>query len=189
MTPDAEKDGRSLLVVDDDVTFRTRLVRALADRGLEVVAAGGYDEAVASARRDTPELALVDLRLPTRSGLDVVRALKELDATTIIVVLTGYGSIATAVESLKLGAATYLTKPVDADQILAAFNGERVLPAGDEASAVPSLARVEWEHIQRVLADCGGNLSHAARLLGIHRRSLQRKLSKDPAPEGILKTW
>ena len=117
------------------MTFRTRLVRALADRGLEVTAAGGYDEAVASARRDTPELALVGTcRLPTCSGLDVVRALKELDPTTIIVVLTGYGSIATAVESLKLGAATYLTKPVDADQILAAFNGERVLPAGDEAS-------------------------------------------------------
>ncbi len=171
------------------MTFRTRLVRALADRGLEVTAAGGYDDAVASAQRDTPELALVDLRLPTRSGLDVVRALKELDATTVIVVLTGYGSIATAVESLKLGAATYLTKPVDADQILAAFSGESTLRAGEDASGVPSLARVEWEHIQRVLADCGGNLSQAARLLGIHRRSLQRKLSKDPAPEGRLKTW
>jgi two-component system response regulator RegA len=183
LTPDAQKDGRSLLVVDDDVTFRTRLVRALGDRGLEVRAAGSYDEAIAAAQRDTPELALVDLRLPTRSGLDVVRALKELDATTVIVVLTGYGSIATAVESVKLGAATYLTKPVDADQILAAFDGERTADAGQETFAVPSLAQVEWEHIQRVLADCGGNLSQAARLLGIHRRSLQRKLSKDPVPE------
>jgi two-component system, response regulator RegA len=183
LTPDAQKDGRSLLVVDDDVTFRTRLVRALGDRGLEVRAAGSYDEAIAAAQRDTPELALVDLRLPTRSGLDVVRALKELDATTVIVVLTGYGSIATAVESVKLGAATYLTKPVDADQILAAFDGERTADAGQGTFAVPSLARVEWEHIQRVLADCGGNLSQAARLLGIHRRSLQRKLSKDPVPE------
>lgn len=100
----------------------------------------------------------------------------------IIVVLTGYGSIATAVESAKLGATTYLTKPVDADQILAAFNDEAA--TGDPARfAVPSLARVEWEHIQRVLADCGGNLSQAARALGIHRRSLQRKLSKDPVPE------
>jgi two-component system response regulator RegA len=183
LTPDAQKDGRSLLVVDDDVTFRTRLVRALGDRGLEVRAAGSYVEAIAAAQRDTPELALVDLRLPTRSGLDVVRALKELDATTVIVVLTGYGSIATAVESVKLGAATYLTKPVDADQILAAFDGERTADAGQAMFAVPSLARVEWEHIQRVLADCGGNLSQAARLLGIHRRSLQRKLSKDPVPE------
>lgn len=178
-------DGRTLLVVDDDVTFRTRLARALSDRGLEVTAAAGYAEAIAAAQQDTPELALVDLRLPTHSGLDLVRRLKELDATTVIVVLTGYGSIATAVESVKLGAATYLTKPVDADQILAAFNGETGSSAGQSAFAVPSLARVEWEHIQRVLADCGGNLSQAARLLGIHRRSLQRKLSKDPVREGL----
>ena len=177
-----EQDGRSLLVVDDDVTFRTRLVRALGDRGLEVTAAGSYDEAMAAARQDTPELALVDLRLPTRSGLDVVRALKELDATTIIVVLTGYGSIATAVESVKLGAATYLTKPVDADQILAAFNGDSTVDAGQATMAVPSLARVEWEHIQRVLADCGGNLSQAARLLGITRPQLAYRLKKEGLP-------
>jgi len=177
----APVERRTLLVVDDDVTFRTRLVRALRDRGLEVTDAGSYEEAVAAAQADTPEWALVDLRLPTRSGLDVVRALKELDETTTIVVLTGYGSIATAVESIKIGAATYLTKPVDADQIVAAFDG----PAAKGAAprGVPSLARVEWEHIQRVLADCGGNLSQAARRLGIHRRSLQRKLSKDPVPE------
>jgi two-component system response regulator RegA len=98
------------------------------------------------------------------------------------VVLTGYGSIATAVESLRLGATSYLTKPVDADQILSAFDdlspeSSRVIP-----SAQP-LARVEWEHIQRVLADCDGNVSQAARVLGLHRRSLQRKLSKDPGPE------
>ena len=174
---------RSLLVVDDDVTLRTRLVRALRDRGLEVTDAGSYEEAIAAAQADTPEWALVDLRLPTRSGLDVVRALRALDDTTTIVVLTGYGSIATAVESIKIGAATYLTKPVDADQILAAFNGESSTASGDTDFAVPTLARVEWEHIQRVLADCGGNLSQAARRLGIHRRSLQRKLSKDPVPE------
>jgi two-component system response regulator RegA len=172
-----------VLVVDDDATFRTRVARALADRGLEVTTAGGYEEAVAAAARDTPELALVDLRLPTRSGLDVVRALRALDATTVIVVLTGYGSIVTAVDSVRQGATSYLTKPVDADQILAAFNGDR--PADGQARyAVPSLARVEWEHIHRVLADCGGNLSETARRLGIHRRSLQRKLSKNPVPEG-----
>ena len=179
----APEERRTLLIVDDDVTFRTRLARALGDRGLDVTAAGSYEEAVAAAQSDTPEWALVDLRLPTRSGLDVVRTLKELDDTTTIVVLTGYGSIATAVESIKLGAATYLTKPVDADQILAAFSGETAA-SGDEAGfPVPTLARVEWEHIQRELADCGGNLSQAARRLGIHRRSLQRKLSKDPVPE------
>jgi two-component system response regulator RegA len=109
--------------------------------------------------------------------LAVVRDLKALDASTVVVVLTGYGSIATAVESIKLGAASYLTKPADADQIVAAFEGMQ--PASDEAQA-PSLARVEWEHIQRVLADCGGNVSQAARVLGIHRRSLQRKLAKRP---------
>ncbi|MGH9143722.1 MAG: response regulator, partial [Vicinamibacterales bacterium] len=106
------RDGRSLLLVDDDVTFRTRLARALRDRGLEVTGAASYEEAVSAAQQETPELAVVDLRLPTRSGLDVVRALKELDATTTVVVLTGYGSIATAVESVKIGATTYLTKPV-----------------------------------------------------------------------------
>ena len=184
MTGTPADDGRTLLVVDDDGAFRTRVARAFRDRGFEVTAAAGYDEAIASAQADTPELALVDLRLPTRSGLDVVRRLRELDDTTTLVVLTGYGSIATAVESIKLGAATYLTKPVDADQILAAFNGQPAAATGQASYAVPSLARVEWEHIQRVLADCGGNLSQAARRLGIHRRSLQRKLSKNPVPEG-----
>jgi two-component system, response regulator RegA len=177
-------DGRTLLVVDDDVVFRTRLLRAFQARGLEVTAAGSYEEAMAAACAETPELALVDMRLPTRSGVDVVRDLRTLDPTTIIVVLTGYGSIATAVESVKAGAATYLTKPVDADQILAAFDGKEPSRTAEGGPyRVASLARVEWEHIQRVLADCHGNLSHAARLLGIHRRSLQRKLSKDPMPE------
>jgi two-component system response regulator RegA len=174
-------ESRTLLIVDDDVPFRTRLMRAFHDRGFEVAGAGSFDEAIAMAAGDTPELALVDLRLPGKSGLEVVRGLKELDGTTNIVVLTGYGSIATAVDSVKLGATSYLTKPVDADQILAAFEGteltERSVP-----TAQP-LARVEWEHIQRVLADCDGNLSQAARVLGIHRRSLQRKLAKNPVPE------
>ena len=174
--------SRTLLVVDDDGPFRTRLARALGDRGLSVTATASYDEAVAAAETESPELALVDLRLPGKSGLEVVRRLKELDGTTTIVVLTGYGSIATAVESLRLGATTYLTKPVDADQILAAFHGEPHDAAGPTRQA-PSLARVEWEHIHRVLADCDNNISQAARVLGIHRRSLQRKLSKHPGPE------
>lgn len=173
---------RSLLIVDDDETFRTRLVRAFASRGLEVIAAGSCEAAIEAASADAPELARVDLRLPTRSGLDVVRGLKAIEPTTVVIVLTGYGSIATAVEAMKAGAATYLTKPVDADQILAAFDGTP--PGGSEpATTVQSLQRVEWEHIQRVLSECGGNLSQAARLLGIHRRSLQRKLGKDPLPE------
>jgi len=149
--------------------------------GLDVRGAGSPDEAIAAARAESPELALVDLRLPGRSGLELVKALKELDETTNVVVLTGYGSIATALESVRVGATNYLTKPADADQILAAFDGPA--PSAAAPSGVPSLARVEWEHIQRVLADCDGNISQAARLLGIHRRSLQRKLSKHPVPE------
>jgi two-component system response regulator RegA len=170
-------DARSLLIVDDDDAFRERLVRAMLDRGYEATGVADHSSAIEAAREESPELALVDLRLPGESGLAVVRDLKALDTSTIVVVLTGYGSIATAVESMKLGAAGYLTKPADADQIVAAFEGTQ--PA-EEAQA-PSLARVEWEHIQRILADCGGNVSQAARILGIHRRSLQRKLAKRPA--------
>jgi two-component system, response regulator RegA len=175
-------EPRTLLVTDDDDAFRTRLVRALNARGFIATGASSYDEAMARAREESPECALVDLKLPGRSGLDLVRDLKALDATTMVVVLTGYGSIATAVQSVKLGAHGYLTKPVDADQIAAAFDVRR----DDDAMAAPavqSLARVEWEHIQRVLSDCDGNVSQAARLLGIHRRSLQRKLMKNPVPE------
>ncbi|MFN7915087.1 MAG: response regulator [Vicinamibacterales bacterium] len=175
---------RTLLVVDDDAAFRTRLARALEARGFSTTAASGYDDALAAARAETPECALVDLKLEGRSGLDVVRDLRALDATTTIVVLTGYGSIATAVQAVKLGAHAYLTKPVDADQIVATFAGDEAAEDLSSASTpVQPLARVEWEHIQRVLADCDGNISQAARLLGIHRRSLQRKLLKNPTPE------
>ena len=169
-------ETRTLLVVDDDAPFRERLVKAMRDRGFDARGAADYRSALAEAREDSPELALVDLRLGSDSGLDLVRELKQNDPSTVVVVLTGYGSIATAVESVKLGAATYLTKPADADQILAAFAGTQ--PA--DSAEVPSLARVEWEHIQRVLADCGGNVSQAARTLGLHRRSLQRKLTRYP---------
>lgn len=183
MTTDMDDPAaRTLLIVEDDETFRSRLVRAFEARGLEVRSAGDFEGAMDAANAETPELALVDMRLPTRSGLDVVRGLKAIDPATTVVVLTGYGSIVTAVEAIKAGAATYLTKPVDADQILAAFDA---VPSDSNQppTAVQSLQRVEWEHIQRVLTECRGNLSQAARLLGIHRRSLQRKLSKNPQPE------
>jgi two-component system response regulator RegA len=169
-------DARSLLIVDDDSAFRERLVRAMRDRGFEASGVADHPSALQAAQAESPELAVVDLRLPGESGLSVVRDLKALDPSTIVVVLTGYGSIATAVESIKLGAASYLTKPADADQIVAAFDGTQ---PPDDAQA-PSLARVEWEHIQRILADCDGNVSQAARMLGLHRRSLQRKLAKRP---------
>jgi two-component system response regulator RegA len=169
----------SVLVVDDDEIFRNRLARALEDRGLAVTVAGDHDAALDEARKESPELAIVDLKMPGGSGLDVVRDLLALDAGTRVVVLTGYGSIATAVEAIKLGAVHYLPKPADCDEILAALG----MAVGDGAAAelaTPTLARAEWEHIQRVLADCAGNISEAARRLGIHRRSLQRKLSKYP---------
>ncbi len=167
---------RTLLVVDDDEVFRQRVVKAMRDRGIDATGAHDHASALERANLESPELALVDLRLPGPSGLDVVRDLKALDASTVVVVLTGYGSIATAVAAVKLGAASYLTKPADADQIVAAFEGQ----APDQTPEVPTLARVEWEHIQRVLADCDGNVSEASRRLGIHRRSLQRKLAKYP---------
>jgi two-component system response regulator RegA len=174
--------ARSLLIVEDDDVLRPRLARAFRERGFEVREAPDVDTALESARSDPPEYALVDLRLGTRSGLEVVRGLAELDAATAIVVLTGYGSIATALEAVRLGATHYLTKPADVDDVLAAFARGSAGTAAPAADSTPTLARVEWEHINRVLSDCGGNVSQAARILGIHRRSLQRKLSKYPTP-------
>jgi two-component system response regulator RegA len=172
-----------IMVVDDDATFRERLVSALNSRGMQASGAGSPDSAAELAKRVQPGRAVVDLRMPGGSGLELVSTLLGINPDMEVVVLTGYGSIATAVEATKRGAVDYLTKPADADQILAAFEkksqqGEGK-PGGDGGTA-PSLARVEWEHIQRILTDCGGNISQAARVLGIHRRSLQRKLNKYP---------
>jgi two-component system response regulator RegA len=174
-------DSRTVLLVDDDETFGERMSRALQSRGLLVTHVTTLASALRISDADSPELAVVDLRLPDGHGLDVVRHLHSIDETTRIIVLTGYGAIATAVESLKLGASDYLTKPIDADQLMAAFERDDDARTSSARSfTVPSLARVEWEHIQRVLADCGGNISEAARALHMHRRSLQRKISKYP---------
>lgn len=174
--------GSSLLIVDDDEIFRERLARAFRGRGCEVRTAANFDEAVALAEEDSPEYAIVDLRMPGRSGLDLVQALVARDPATQIVVLTGYGSIANAIDAVRLGATYYLTKPASADDLVAAFRrgGAPPLTGADVDYRAPSLARAEWEHINRVLADCGGNISEAARRLGMHRRSLQRKLQKYP---------
>jgi two-component system, response regulator RegA len=169
----------SVLLVDDDGVLRERLARALRDRGYEVRTAASYEAAVAVANNDSPELAVVDLRMPGRSGLEVLRELLRIDPSTRVVVLTGYGSIATAVEAMRLGAVHYLAKPADADDLVAAFTRDEQAPV-EHTFAAPSLARAEWEHIQRVLSDCAGNVSEAARRLGVHRRSLQRKLTKHP---------
>jgi two-component system response regulator RegA len=171
----------SILIVDDDPVFRSRLSQALSDRGYDVRAAADVETGLTMARAESPELSVVDLRMPGRSGLELVRELKNIDAATRVVVLTGYGSIATAVEAVRLGAHDYLTKPTDVDGILAALlrnaDDKKPMPADFQ---VPSLARTEWEHIHRVLSDCEGNVSEAARRLGIHRRSLQRKLNRYP---------
>lgn len=173
-----------LLLVDDNAPLRSRLGRAFAARGLEVQTAANYDEAMAVARETPPDLAVVDLRMPGKSGLELLRDLKQLCPQTHVIVLTGFGSIATAVDAIRLGALNYVAKPADADDILAAFTRGLAEPleAAPSKYEPPTLARAEWEHINRVLSDCGGNVSEAARRLGLHRRSLQRKLQK-LAPE------
>jgi two-component system response regulator RegA len=178
----APSTAPSLLVVDDDATLRERLAVAFRRRGYEVRTAGGHAEAIELAQQDSPELAVVDLRMPGPSGLELIRDLKAIDSETRIVVLTGYGSIATTIDAMRLGAVYYLQKPADADEIIAAFaRGDAPpLEPGSSDFAVPSLDRVRWEHISRVMSDCGGNVSEAARRLGVHRRSLQRILQKYP---------
>jgi two-component system response regulator RegA len=176
----ASLEGASILIVDDDATLRERLAVALRARGLDARTASNYDEALALARAEPPELAVLDLRMPGRSGLELLRELKSIDAETKIVVLTAYGSIATTIDAMKLGAVYYLQKPADADDILAAFGREQAAAVGSPDFAAPSLERVRWEHINRVLSDCDGNVSEAARRLQMHRRTLQRILQKYP---------
>jgi two-component system response regulator RegA len=184
---EAADDSRiTVLVVDDDKAFCQALAGALRRRGLAVVVAHNYDDALAEAEAWSPDRAVVDLRMPGRSGLELVAALRRSDPHMGIVVLTGYGSIASAIEAIKLGATYYLTKPAEADDIIAAFT--RTAPVMLEMpspQAAKPLDELEWEHLQAVLTDCRGNISEAARRLGMHRRSLQRKLARGrPSHEG-----
>ncbi len=166
-----------LLIVDDDDSFRHALRNAFQRRGYDVVLAGNAEEASAVARATPPDYAVIDLRMPGKSGLEVVRELRALPRPPEVVVLTGYGTIGTAVEAIRLGALNYLNKPADAEEIEAALKGERAPPPVD---SVPSLDRQEWEYLNKILADCNGNISEAARRLKMHRRTLQRKLQKHP---------
>lgn len=175
------------LVIDDDAPFCARLARALAARGFAAREAATAAQGLALAQAERPALVTLDLRMPGGSGLDIVAQLAALPCDPCILLLTGYGSIPTAVEAVKRGAADVLTKPVDADRIVAAYakfrEGEVPVPgpsAGGAPEQTPTLTEVEWDHIHRVLADCAGNVSEAARRLGLHRRSLQRKLEKQP---------
>ena len=174
--------AQNILLVDDENHFRERLARALTKRGYQVTEAANFDEAIASLKETCPDMAVFDLRMPGRSGLDLVKSALDLHPGLKIVVLTGYGSIATATEAIRLGALNYISKPADTDEILSAFNArpEAETNGNDEEIQTPSLARAEWEHINRVLTDCGGNISAAAKRLNIHRRTLQRKLEKFP---------
>ena len=173
-------DLPDLLLVDDDETFCHVLAQALGKRGFAVRVAHDVAGGLAAAAESAPEYAVVDLNMPGPSGLELVQQLKSLDEHTRIVVLTGYASVATAVEAIKLGAVHYLAKPADADEVVAAFHRE----TGDADMPVEkrpvSVARLEWEHIQKVLMECQGNVSETARRLGMHRRTLQRKLAKRP---------
>lgn len=167
------------LLVDDDERLRPRLATALRERGAEVTEARGPTEALALVRGGlVPTRAVLDLRMPDGDGLTLLESLVAVVPGLRAVMLTGYGSIATTVDAMRLGAVNYLTKPADADQILAAFSAAEAPPLAVSSDYEPaSLDQVEWEHIQRVLDDCGGNITHAAKKLGVHRRTLQRKLA------------
>lgn len=170
-------DDKSLLLVDDDEAFLRRLAKAMEKRGFEVEVAGSVSAGRAIATARPPAYAVIDLRLEDGNGLDVVEALREKRPESRIVVLTGYGAIATAVAAVKIGATDYLSKPADANDITNAL-----LSAGDTLPPPPenpmSADRVRWEHIQRVYEQCDRNVSETARRLSMHRRTLQRILAK-----------
>ncbi len=171
----------TILFVDDDDVFRERLARAFADRGHRVLTAASGPEALDRFDPATVTHAVIDLRMPHMSGLDVVRALHQKAPGLWMVVLTGFGTIDTAVEAVHAGARHYLQKPTTAAQVEAAlFGAGAVAPDAPGDDDIPSLARHEWDYIQRVLAECDGNITHAAERLGLHRRTLQRKLQKYP---------
>ncbi len=173
--------ARSILLVDDSTVLRDRLALAFQERGFRVSVASNHDEAVAVFTKEPTDLAVIDLRMPGKPGLVVLQELIAIHPETQFLILSGFGSIATAIDAIRLGATNFLPKPADADDILNAFarGGLEVdVPEAEEDIPVPTLAQAEWEHIHRILADCGGNISEAARRLGIHRRSLQRKLRK-----------
>ncbi len=178
-----ETDKPRLLLVDDDITFCIVLKSALEKRNYEVLVANDVSNGILLAEQNLPEYAVIDLRIGYDSGLELVKKLISLDDNTQIVMLTGFASIATAVEAIKLGAVHYLTKPANADEIVNALHKND----GDSSVAISenplSVKRLEWEHLQKVLMQHEGNISAAARALNMHRRTLQRKLEKKPVRE------
>ncbi len=170
----SERTPQRILLCDDDDTFRRRLKRSLSQLGLEVFEAANANEALEAQGDYKPDSAVVDLRMPGQSGLWLVRELRQRDPQLAVVVLTGFGSISTALEAVRAGAINYLTKPVSAECVLDSFSPDRVV--AQSAMQMPSLAEVEAEYVQRVLSECDGNVTQSAKILGVHRRSLQRKL-------------
>ncbi|MGE5468326.1 MAG: response regulator transcription factor [Ignavibacteria bacterium] len=173
-----------ILVIDDDSTFNEVLTRALVRRGFEARGVTSAQEALDLARREPPGQVVLDLNLGGSSGLALIEPLLAANPACRIVVLTGYASIATAVDAIKLGAIQYLAKPVEVAAVIAAFGDERPKPGDAMEAATPlSVDRLEWEHIQRVLRDHDNNISATARALNMHRRTLQRKLMKRPVKQ------
>ncbi|MEM1061931.1 MAG: response regulator [Planctomycetota bacterium] len=168
----------TILLVDDNELLRERLAEAFVERGFRTLTAGCVEDAIPLVDRGGIDRAVIDLRMPGASGIELVRHLTENSPDTKAIVMTGFGSIANAVDAVHAGAVNYVTKPADVEEILAAFDRERPDPEGQDGYQPPTLAEAEWEHIQKVLADCENNISKAARVLGIERRTLQRKLKK-----------
>jgi two-component system response regulator RegA len=169
-----------LLLVDDDETFTRVMARAMTRRGFRVSTANSAESGLALASADLPDYAVLDLKMDGDSGLVLLPKLHELDSEMRVLILTGYSSIATAVEAIKRGACNYLCKPADADDVLAALLTEHVALDTLVPENPMSVDRLQWEHIQRILAEHAGNISATARALGMHRRTLQRKLQKRP---------
>ena len=175
--PDELPEDKSLIIVDDDRAFLQRLSRAMELRGFEVRSAHSVAEGIDLIRQKAPAFAIIDMRLEDGNGLDVIAELTRLRPNARIIVLTGYGNIATAVSAVKLGAVDYLAKPADADDVTDAL----LAPANTKAPPPEnpmSADRVRWEHIQRVYELCNRNVSETARRLNMHRRTLQRILAK-----------
>jgi two-component system response regulator RegA len=170
----------NVLLIEDDEGFRATLALALRRRGCDVLQAAGKHEALGYAEAGGIDGIVLDMRLGAVDGMTLIPTLRQKLPQARLIVLTGYGSIPGALEAVRLGADDYLLKPASADQVLAALQGKSSASPRPSANDTPSLARLEWEHIQRVLHDCGGNISHAAEALGIDRRTLQRKLVKMP---------
>ena len=179
-TLNSENPSTSLLIVDDDEVLCHVLAKAMTKRGFMVQVAHNLEQSFHLAQTHKPRYAVVDLRIGSDSGLNVIKSLVELEPEIHIVVLTGFASITTAVESIKLGATHYLTKPAEVDEIIQAFDRNQGNVDIQVENKPMSTKRMEWEHLQKVLNDHDGNISAAARAMGMHRRTLQRKLQKKP---------